>query len=72
MLSHLLHALKTNRTLTILFLYYNNIGPAGAESLATALKTNTTRKLLIFGYGDDISESVNKKIYYELGKRIPF
>ena len=33
---------KTNTTLTNLNLYDNNVGPAGAESLATAQKTNTT------------------------------
>ena len=63
-------ALKTNTTLTNLNLSLNNIGPAGAESLATALKTNTTLKQLILGHGNDISESVYKKINDELGKRI--
>ena len=61
--------LKTNTTLTNLHLSGNNLGPAGAESLATALKTNTTLKQLILGHGNDISESVYKKINDELGKR---
>ena len=34
--------LKANKTLTNFLLSGNNIGPAGAESLATAFKTNTT------------------------------
>ena len=63
-------ALKTNTTLTNLDLQDNEIGPAGAESLATALKTNTTLKQLILEHGNDISESVYKKINDELGKRI--
>ena len=46
-------------------------GPSGAESLATALKTNTTLNKLILGHSYDISTSVYKKIMNdELGKRI--
>ena len=37
---------KINTTLTILDLSANNIGPSGAESLATALKTNKTLRNL--------------------------
>ena len=53
-----------------MYLSVYSIGFSGAESLATSLKTNTTLKKLILGHGYDISKSVYKKIYDELGKRI--
>ena len=36
------YSAKKQNTLTNLDLYGNNVGPAGAQSLATVLKTNTT------------------------------
>ena len=65
-------ALKTNTSLTDLDLSFNKLGPAGAESLATALETNTTLETLVLGMGNDISESVYKKLEDALGNRITF
>ena len=65
-------ALKTNTSLTDLDLSFNKLGPAGAESLATALETNTTLETLVLGMGNDISESVYKKLDDALGNRITF
>ena len=65
-------ALKTNTSLTNLDLSFNKLGPAGAESLATALETNTTLETLVLRMGNDISESVYKKLDDAHGNRITF
>ena len=44
-------------TLTNLDLSENNLGPAGAESLATALKTNTTLRILNLRFNNRSSDS---------------
>ena len=65
-------ALETNTNLTYLDLHGNNLGPAGAELLGKALEKNTTLKSLFLWQGNDISESVHKKIDDAHGQRIPF
>ena len=64
-------ALETNTTLTTyLCLLKNNQGAAGAESLAKGLETNTTLKTLVLWHGNEVSESVHKKLYAAHGNCI--
>ena len=67
----LVNLFRTQFTLTNLDLSSNNLGPAGSESLAKALETNTTLKIS-FWQGDIIIISVYKKIDDAHGERIPF
>ncbi|MDG1436756.1 MAG: hypothetical protein P8P83_03095 [Rickettsiaceae bacterium] len=48
----LAEALKTNNTLTSLFIYNSQIGDEGAEALAEALKTNSTLTKLDLSYNN--------------------
>ena len=70
-MSPFLKRLKETTQLTYLCLLKNNQGAAGAESLAKGLETNTTLKTLVLWHGNEVSESVHKKLYAAHGNLYP-